>query len=613
MTQPTLPDDDPAPARRLAALAAARETYRFDYSFQNLPFAAEVPVRDGFSLEILAKVMELKLQSGVNQRLAEARMRAVDGASAVTTLGLDAFRAVVPGSAQGAVYEVANKLCPGLTGLAAELATEVSAPSDLPSSQRWPMTLEDYHRLFVTTAETPASKVWAEDWFFAYQRVAGCNPVVIRRASLDDLGPRFPVDDMFLSRVLRWFGAPETTLASLAAAGQLFLADYRILEGVPAGTWDQGRRRKYLWAPLGLFAWLPAHGSRPAGLMPIAVQCFQHHDPVEAPLFGPFDGVKWQMAKMVLQVADTHDHGIVRHLGLCHIIMEAVTVCLFRNLAPTHPLRVLLEPHIAFTLATNEVTEDSTINPGGVTVTFQSNTFAGTFMILHRALDGFDWDQETPDRRYAALGLADREALPVHPFRDDELSCWEAILEFARGYVMHVYATDEAVRTDRELQAFVRELGAQDGGRVRGLPVVDTREALGRFVASIIERPTTYHNAINYSVFPYMGFVAGMPLGAYAPAPTARPATDADFLAMLPPQHLALGQMADYWTISGLLVNRLGDYGKGYFEDPVARDLAARFAERLRQVEREIVARNATRPLAYEQVMPSRTAQSITV
>ena len=31
---------------------------------------------------------------------------------------------------------------------------------------------------------------------------------------------------------------------------------------------------------------------------------------------------------------------------------------------------------------------------------------------------------------------------------------------------------------------------------------------------------------------------------------------------MLPPQHLALGQMADYWTISGLLVNRLGDYGR---------------------------------------------------
>mgnify|MGYP002148496262 CR=1 FL=1 len=185
-------------------------------------------------------------------------------------------------------------------------------------------------------------------------------------------------------------------LAALADAGQLFLTDYSILEGVPAGTWDQGRRRKYLWAPLGLFAWLPAHGSRPAGLMPIAVQCFQQHDPVEAPLFGPFDGVKWQMAKMVLQVADTHDHGIVRHLGLCHIIMEAVTVCLFRNLAPAHPLRVLLTPHVAFTLATNEITQDSTINPGGVTVTFQSNTFAGTFMILHRALEGFDWDTETP-------------------------------------------------------------------------------------------------------------------------------------------------------------------------------------------------------------------------
>jgi len=613
VTLPTLPDDDSAPALRLAALAAARETYRFDYSFQNLPFAAEVPVQDQFSLKILAKVMELKLESGVNQRLAEARMSAVDGGAAVTTLGLDAFRRFVPESGRGAVYEVANRLAPKLTAIAAELTTEVSAPSDLPASQRWPMSLEDYHRLFVTTAETPASKVWAEDWFFAYQRVAGCNPVVIKRASLDDLGPRFPVDDAFLSRTLRWFGAPHTTLAALADAGQLFLTDYSILEGVPAGTWDQGRRRKYLWAPLGLFAWLPAHGSRPAGLMPIAVQCFQQHDPVEAPLFGPFDGVKWMMAKMVLQVADTHDHGIVRHLGLCHIIMEAVTVCMFRNLAKAHPLRVLLEPHVAYTLATNEITEDSTINPGGVTVTFQSNTFAGTFMILHRALEGFDWDTETPDKRYQKLGLADREALPVHPFRDDELTCWEAILEFANAYVMHTYVSDEAVRTDRELQGFVRELQAPDGGRVRGIPVVETREALGRFVASIIERPTTYHNAINYSVFPFMGFVGGMPLGAYAPAPTVRPATEEDFLSMLPPQHLALGQMADYWTISGLLVNRLGDYGRGYFEDPAARELADRFARRLQEIDKEIAARNKTRPLAYELVMPRYTAQSITV
>ncbi|MCA9574899.1 MAG: lipoxygenase family protein [Polyangiales bacterium] len=613
MVLPTLPDDDPAPARRLAALAAARETYRFDYSFENLPFAAEVPVQDQFSLEVLAKVTELKLQSGLNQALAELRMRATDGASAVTTYGLDTFRALVPESARGAVYDVAERVCPSVVQLTRELTHELTAPSDLPDSKRWPLTLEDYHRLFVTTAEPAVAKVWAEDWFFAYQRLAGCNPVVIRRASLADLGERFPVDDAFLDRALRWFGAPPTTLQKLADDGQLFLTDYSILEGVPAGTWDSGRRRKYLWAPLGLFAWLPAHGSREAGLMPIAVQCYQQHDPVEAPVFGPFDGVKWQMAKMVLQVADTHDHGIVRHLGLCHIIMESVTLCLFRNLAPAHPLRVLLEPHVAYTLATNEITQDSTINPGGVTVTLQSNNFTGTFIVLHRALDAFDWDSESPDKRYQKLGLADTRALPVHPFRDDELSCWAAILEFAQAYVDHYYASDEAVRTDRELQAFVAELGAEDGGRVRGVPEVHTRQQAGRFVANVIERATTYHNAINYSVFPYMGFVAGMPLAAYAVAPTARPATHAEFLDMLPPLHKALGQMGDYWTISGLLVNRLGYYGANYFADPFARDLAERFREQLAAIDREIAERNTQRPFPYDQVTPSRTAQSITV
>ena len=175
------------------------------------------------------------------------------------------------------------------------------------------------------------------------------------------------------------------------------------------------------------------------------------------------------------------------------------------------------------------------------------------------------------------------------------------------------YDSDASVRTDRELQNFVTELGAEDGGRVRGLPTVDTREALARFIANAIERATTYHNAINYSVFPYMGFVAGMPLSAYAKAPTSRPATEEDFLAMLPPLHLALGQMSDYWTISGLLVNRLGHYKRGYFQDPAAAKLAKDFAAQLATIDDEIEARNKTRPLAYEQVLPKKTAQSITV
>ena len=67
----------------------------------------------------------------LNQRLAEARMSAVDGGAAVTTLGLDAFRRFVPESGRGAVYEVANRLAPKLTAIAAELGFDRPAANSI--------------------------------------------------------------------------------------------------------------------------------------------------------------------------------------------------------------------------------------------------------------------------------------------------------------------------------------------------------------------------------------------------------------------------------------------------------------------------------------------------
>ena len=92
-------------------------------------------------------------------------MRVTDGASVLTTYGLDALRAVVPESARGAVYDVAARVCPSGVKLTEELTQEVSAPSDLPASERWPLTLEDYHRRLIPSHRvSPQQQTRAGTW-----------------------------------------------------------------------------------------------------------------------------------------------------------------------------------------------------------------------------------------------------------------------------------------------------------------------------------------------------------------------------------------------------------------------------------------------------------------
>ena len=79
--------------------------------------------------------------------------------------------------------------------------------------------------------------------------------------------------------------------------------------------------------------------------------CIQNgQDPSIYPVVTPRDGWHWRMANQCVQVADANHHESHAHLGRTHFVMEVATLAMKRELGPTHPVAVLLEPHTATTM-----------------------------------------------------------------------------------------------------------------------------------------------------------------------------------------------------------------------------------------------------------------------
>ena len=126
---------------------------------------------------------------------------------------------------------------------------------------------------------------WKEDVFFGYQYLNGINPMLIRRCTA--LPSNFPVtDDMvFLhgqSRLEEEMKVIALTLMpwpweifvsashfssslNIQQKGNIFLADYKILDGVKQNVIN--RKKQYLMAPLVLL-----HKTPQDQLMPVAIQ-----------------------------------------------------------------------------------------------------------------------------------------------------------------------------------------------------------------------------------------------------------------------------------------------------------------------------------------------------
>jgi len=222
----------------------------------------------------------------------------------------------------------------------------------------------------------------------------------------------------------------------------------------------------------------------------------------------------------------------------------------------------------------------------------------------------------TLQQTLAQRGVDDTSRWPDYPYRDDALLLWGAIYQWVEDYVNHYYTSDAAVHGDTELQNWVAELVAHDGGRLNNIGAanrISSRAQLIELVTLICFTASVQHAAVNYPQGTTMSYAPAMSLAGYSPAPAPQEgSSEGAFLKFLPPLDSAKLQLDILYLLGSVYYTRLGDYGDSYFTDPVIQNHLARFKQELIRIEEEINERNKTRT-PYEFLLPSRIPQSINI
>jgi arachidonate 15-lipoxygenase len=218
--------------------------------------------------------------------------------------------------------------------------------------------------------------------------------------------------------------------------------------------------------------------------------------------------------------------------------------------------------------------------------------------------------------QFQARDVADRDAFPVYPYRDDSLLYWDAIHEWVDTYLRLYYANDTDVQQDFEVQAWGRELAAEDGGRLKGLPgdgAIQRLADLIEVVTFVIYTCSVQHAAVNFPQYDHMSYVPNMPLAGYRPAPTSQTgASEADYIAMLPTMDMAELQMELGFMLGTVHYTELGRYEARHFSDGRVAAPLKRFQQKLADIGRTIAQRNQSRR-SYEILAPQGVPQSINI
>ena len=338
--------------------------------------------------------------------------------------------------------------------------------------------IDDFHKLY-QGFETPPltvsikNKPWMDsekepylqDWFFGYLQTAGFNTtnlVAVRAENeptkssmqISALLEKMPLTDGILQSVLADSGI---TLQTAVAEKRLYVCDYTMMTGKQSNILH-GKQR-YVAAPIAVFYWsnISAEGypETDGYMRPIAIQLDQEHDAINTPIFTPNDasdvndinGLKWQVAKQIVNICSAVQHENVAHLGACHLIMDTIIIAANRELSEQHPLLTLLKPHFRFTLNINNDALHSLIIPGGVTACNVGITPESSFEMIAEAREAWLWDGQSPEQLFKDRGV-DENSLPGFEFRDDTLLLWKAINKFVREYLAVYYKNDDSVVAD---------------------------------------------------------------------------------------------------------------------------------------------------------------------
>uniref|UniRef100_A0A673BBI8 Arachidonate 5-lipoxygenase-like n=1 Tax=Sphaeramia orbicularis TaxID=375764 RepID=A0A673BBI8_9TELE len=454
--------------------------------------------------------------------------------------------------------------------------------------------LEDFKRIFwklrICLCHPEYSmEHWKEDWFFGYQCLNGSNPRMIQQCK--KIPENLPVTaDMVQSSL-----APTTDLDKELKAGNIYLLDYSILDGVPANTINGNLQ--YIAAPLCLLYQHPDQG-----LIPIAIQLEQTPG-LDTPIFLPKDPpLAWLLAKAWVRHSEFQVFQLLSHLLRTHLVVEVFSVATLRQLPAVHPIYKV-----------NIRTQNTTVL---MCVQVVSTGGEGLVILAQRDYKVLTYRSLQPHYDFMDRGVSH---LPKYFYREHALLLWEAIHSFVSGMVRLYYKSDHDVQEDQELQAWIRDITEEGFTELPdfGLPsVLSTREALSTLLSVAIFSATAQHAATNNGQFDWCAWVPNTPCTMRQPPPTDKDDVTMDLImATLPDVSQSCVQMAITWHLGRAQPDAipLGQYTEDHFTEAEAQELIDKFKEELKEIEEHILTQNEGLELQYLFLLPSRIENSITI
>jgi hypothetical protein len=204
----------------------------------------------------------------------------------------------------------------------------------------------------------------------------------------------------------------------------------------------------------------------------------------------------------------------IGHAGHWHIPTAAMQMTMVCHLPEDSRVRRLLDPQSNYVIPFDDVlvvlfaqTAPPTSLCNGIQL----------LELLNLHFEDRTFFEDDLDVTLESLGLEAKdftvkEPWDQYPVVQRLLKAWEASAAYVDVFVDNQYPTDQSVQDDKNLQTWIEKSGAKRGGNVRGLPEMDSQDALKRVLRSLIYRITAHGAArLNSTANPAMSFVANFP------------------------------------------------------------------------------------------------------
>uniref|UniRef100_A0A8I5ZN12 Arachidonate 12-lipoxygenase, 12R type n=1 Tax=Rattus norvegicus TaxID=10116 RepID=A0A8I5ZN12_RAT len=466
--------------------------------------------------------------------------------------------------------------------------------------------LKDIKNIFPATKTVVSEYVaehWTEDSFFGYQYLNGINPGLIRRCM--QIPDKFPVTDEMVAPFL----GEGTCLQAELEKGNIYLADYRILDGIP--TVELNGQKQHHCAPICLL-----HFGPDGNMMPIAIQLSQTPGP-DCPIFLPNDSEwDWLLAKTWVRYAEFYSHEAVAHLLESHLIGEAFCLALLRNLPMCHPLYKLLIPHTRYNVQINSIGRALLLNKGGLSARAMSLGLEGFAQVMVRGLSELTYKSLCIPNDFVERGVQD---LPGYYFRDDSLAVWYAMERYVTEIITYYYPNDAAVEGDPELQCWVQEIFKECllERESSGFPTcLRTVPELIEYVTMVMYTCSARHAAVNTGQLEYTSWMPNFPSSMRNPPMQSKGLTTLQtFMDTLPDVKTTCIVLLVLWTLCREPDDRrpLGHFPDIHFVEEAPRRSMEAFRQNLNQISHNIRQRNKCLNLPYYYLDPVLIENSISI